>query len=188
MTKCAWSLTPSGLTAICLTIGNQRQYNVTNSFCSLRKLAPGSRATMAMVSGVHQDTNTPRHQLHSLINFTKTLRHHLITSPHLSYPTNRRVAACLDAQRAVELFSSGWARKRLMMSETTVTLREIRERLAYSQSALGALAEVAPRTILRIETAQVAPRPITRRRLARALNLEPWQILWPTEKVQEGAN
>jgi transcriptional regulator with XRE-family HTH domain len=56
-------------------------------------------------------------------------------------------------------------------------LRALRRRSAYSQAELAERAGVKRVTVARIETGQAQPRPRTVRKLAKALGVEPWQLL-----------
>ncbi len=56
------------------------------------------------------------------------------------------------------------------------TLRELRERNALSQRDLARLAGVAANTVLDVEKGRRRPRPSTRRKLAKALDVLPRDI------------
>ena len=56
------------------------------------------------------------------------------------------------------------------------TLRELRERNALSQRDLARLAGIAVNTVLDAERGRRRPRPSTRRKLAKALNVPPRDI------------
>ena len=56
-------------------------------------------------------------------------------------------------------------------------LRAARERALLTQAELGARAGVQPLTISRIETDKVEPRYSTIRRIAKALGVEPTELL-----------
>lgn len=56
------------------------------------------------------------------------------------------------------------------------TLRELREDRALAQRDLARLAGIAVSTIVDLENGRRAPRPSTRRKLARALKVRPNQI------------
>ena len=56
-------------------------------------------------------------------------------------------------------------------------LRALRERALLTQEELGARAGVQPLTISRIETDKVEPRYTTIRKLARALGMDPSELL-----------
>ena len=56
------------------------------------------------------------------------------------------------------------------------TLRELREREALSQRDLARLAGIAANTVLDVEKDRRRPRPSTRRKLAKALNVLPRDI------------
>jgi DNA-binding XRE family transcriptional regulator len=67
------------------------------------------------------------------------------------------------------------------MTPEPITLREARERLALSQEALGAIAGINRRTISRAELAQHVPKFATRRKIAKALHLQPMQLQGPSK-------
>ncbi|MCH7999847.1 MAG: helix-turn-helix transcriptional regulator [Chloroflexi bacterium] len=56
------------------------------------------------------------------------------------------------------------------------TLRELRERNALSQRDLARLAGISVNTVLDLEKSRRRPRPSTRRKLAKALNVAPHEI------------
>lgn len=64
-----------------------------------------------------------------------------------------------------------------MASSVSINLRSLRQRQAYSQAELAELAGVRKVTVARIELGRVNPRPRTIRKLAKALGVEPWQLL-----------
>lgn len=57
-----------------------------------------------------------------------------------------------------------------------MNLREIRDKLALSQRDLSSLSGVGAATIARIEQGKQKARPITRRKLAKALGVKPVDI------------
>lgn len=61
-------------------------------------------------------------------------------------------------------------------------LRAIRLRAALSQRDLAALAGMSPTTISDLENDLTEPRPSTIRRLAKALNVEPHQLMSRRER------
>ncbi len=56
------------------------------------------------------------------------------------------------------------------------TLRELRERNALAQRDLARLAGISVNTVLDLEKGRRRPRPSTRRKLAKALNVAPREI------------
>ena len=64
-----------------------------------------------------------------------------------------------------------------MEGSIAVNLRALRRRSAYSQAELAERAGVRQVTVARIELGQTQPRPRTIRKLAKALGVEPWQLL-----------
>jgi transcriptional regulator with XRE-family HTH domain len=60
-------------------------------------------------------------------------------------------------------------------------LRNIRERRALSQRELSALSGVSRMTIVRLEAGGEDPFPTTVRKLAQALNVDPAELMEPTE-------
>jgi DNA-binding XRE family transcriptional regulator len=69
-------------------------------------------------------------------------------------------------------------RRESAMSEATMTLRQARDYRALSQEDLGTAAQIAVWTIRQIERQRTYPRPSTRRKIAQALGLQPWEIAW----------
>ncbi len=59
---------------------------------------------------------------------------------------------------------------------TMQTLKQLRENLALGQRDLARLAGVAVSTIVDLENGRRYPRPSTRRKLARALQVQPREI------------
>ena len=64
-----------------------------------------------------------------------------------------------------------------MVSSVAANLRAMRQRRAYSQAELAELAGVRQVTVARIELGRAQPRPRTIRKLAKALGVEPWDLL-----------
>ena len=56
------------------------------------------------------------------------------------------------------------------------TLKELRDEKAFSQQDLARLAQVDETTIIDLEKGRRAPRPSTRRKLAKALRVKPKEI------------
>lgn len=64
-----------------------------------------------------------------------------------------------------------------------------RERKSYSQDTLALAADLSPKTIKRIEEQKVdKPRPVTIRRLAEALEIDPTKLSPPEELEEEQLN
>jgi transcriptional regulator with XRE-family HTH domain len=61
-------------------------------------------------------------------------------------------------------------------------LRAIRHRKALSQRDLAAAAGVTPATIARLESGEVDARHVTVRKLARALGVEPADLMEPLDR------
>jgi transcriptional regulator with XRE-family HTH domain len=59
------------------------------------------------------------------------------------------------------------------------SLRDLREKRALSLIDLSNLSKVSVGTIWRLEHQIGTPKPSTRRKLAKALGVEPWEIAWP---------
>lgn len=68
-----------------------------------------------------------------------------------------------------------------------MTLREWRERRALSLRELAAASGVSYREVVRIAGGRHRPRPSTRRKIAAALGVEPWQLIFPTDKADNAA-
>jgi transcriptional regulator with XRE-family HTH domain len=64
-----------------------------------------------------------------------------------------------------------------------VNLRELRERAALSQEELGKLAGISKNSVGQLERGEFNPRPVTVRRLAEALGVEPEEIWDPQEST-----
>jgi transcriptional regulator with XRE-family HTH domain len=59
----------------------------------------------------------------------------------------------------------------------TTRLRELRERASFSQMELSELSGVSRATIADLELGKRGARPRTRRKLAKALGVEPWELV-----------
>jgi transcriptional regulator with XRE-family HTH domain len=59
----------------------------------------------------------------------------------------------------------------------TTRLRELRERAAFSQMELSERSRVSRATIADLELGKRGARPKTRRKLAKALGVEPWELV-----------
>jgi transcriptional regulator with XRE-family HTH domain len=59
----------------------------------------------------------------------------------------------------------------------TKRLRELRERASFSQMELSELSGVSRATIADLELGKRGARPKTRRKLAKALGVEPWELV-----------
>jgi transcriptional regulator with XRE-family HTH domain len=59
----------------------------------------------------------------------------------------------------------------------TRRLRELRERVAFSQMELSERSGVSRATIADLELGKRGARPKTRRKLAEALGVEPWELV-----------
>jgi transcriptional regulator with XRE-family HTH domain len=59
----------------------------------------------------------------------------------------------------------------------TTRLRELRERAAFSQMELSERSGVSRATIADLELGKRGARPKTRRKLAKALVVEPWELV-----------
>jgi transcriptional regulator with XRE-family HTH domain len=68
------------------------------------------------------------------------------------------------------------------MIEKRRTMREWRDRRALSLRELAAASGVSYREVWRLEKGLHPPRPSTRRKIAAALGVEPWQIVFPHEQ------
>ena len=62
--------------------------------------------------------------------------------------------------------------------KSVMTLRQARDYRALSQEDLAAAAKCATWTIRAIEQQRSRPCPSTRRKIAAALEMQPWEILW----------
>ena len=60
-------------------------------------------------------------------------------------------------------------------------MREWRARRALSLRELAAASGLSYREVVLIENGRHCPRPSTRRKIAAALGVEPWQIVFPYE-------
>jgi transcriptional regulator with XRE-family HTH domain len=56
-------------------------------------------------------------------------------------------------------------------------LRELRERASYSQMELAERSGISRATIADLESGKRGARPKTRRKLAKALGVEPWELV-----------
>ncbi len=65
------------------------------------------------------------------------------------------------------------------------TLRDLREKRALSLIDLSNLSKVSVGTIWRLEHQMGKPKPSTRRKLAQALGVEPWEIAWPEGRSKD---
>ena len=63
----------------------------------------------------------------------------------------------------------------------TTRLRELRERAAFSQMELSERSGVSRATIADLELGKRGARPKTRRKLAKALGVEPWELVGDTQ-------
>ena len=63
----------------------------------------------------------------------------------------------------------------------TTRLRELRERASFSQMELSERSGVSRATIADLELGKRGARPKTRRKLARALGVEPWELIGDTQ-------
>jgi transcriptional regulator with XRE-family HTH domain len=59
----------------------------------------------------------------------------------------------------------------------TTRLRELEERASFSQMELSELSGVSRATIADLELGKRGARPRTRRKLAKALGVEPWELV-----------
>jgi transcriptional regulator with XRE-family HTH domain len=59
----------------------------------------------------------------------------------------------------------------------TKRLRELRERASFSQMELSELSGVSRATIADLELGKRGAQPRTRRKLAKALGVEPWELV-----------
>jgi transcriptional regulator with XRE-family HTH domain len=59
----------------------------------------------------------------------------------------------------------------------TTRLRELRERASFSQMELSEISGVSRATIADLELGKRRARPRTRRRLAKALGVDPWELV-----------
>ncbi len=59
----------------------------------------------------------------------------------------------------------------------TTRLRELRERASFSQMELSQRSGVSRATIADLELGKRGARPKTRRKLAKALGVEPWELV-----------
>jgi ribosome-binding protein aMBF1 (putative translation factor) len=64
------------------------------------------------------------------------------------------------------------------MSQTLMTLKTCRDWRCLSQEDLASAAQVNISTIREAEQQRTYPRPSTRRKIAAALGVQPWEIVW----------
>jgi transcriptional regulator with XRE-family HTH domain len=64
----------------------------------------------------------------------------------------------------------------------TTRLRELRERAAFSQMELSERSGVSRATIADLELGKRGARPKTRRKLAKALGVEPWELVGDAQR------
>ena len=68
----------------------------------------------------------------------------------------------------------------------TARLRELRERASFSQMELSELSGVSRATIADLELGKRGARPRTRRKLAKALGVEPWELVGDVKGGERG--
>jgi transcriptional regulator with XRE-family HTH domain len=68
----------------------------------------------------------------------------------------------------------------------TTHLRELRERASFSQMELSQISGVSRATIADLELGKRGARPRTRRRLAKALGVEPWELIGDVQGDDRG--
>jgi len=68
----------------------------------------------------------------------------------------------------------------------TTRLRELRERASFSQMELSEISGVSRATIADLELGKRGARPRTRRRLAKALGVEPWELVGDVQGDDRG--
>ena len=68
----------------------------------------------------------------------------------------------------------------------TARLRELRERASFSQMELSELSGVSRATIADLELGKRGARPRTRRKLAKALGVEPWELVGDVNGGEQG--
>lgn len=66
----------------------------------------------------------------------------------------------------------------ILMSQPGMNLRSVRDWRCLSQEDLASAAQVNVCTIREIEQQRAYPRPSTRRKIAAALGVQPWEIAW----------
>jgi transcriptional regulator with XRE-family HTH domain len=68
----------------------------------------------------------------------------------------------------------------------TTRLRELRERASFSQMELSEISGVSRATIADLELGKRGARPRTRRKLAKALGVEPWELVGDVQGDDRG--
>jgi transcriptional regulator with XRE-family HTH domain len=68
----------------------------------------------------------------------------------------------------------------------TRRLRELRERASFSQMELSEISGVSRATIADLELGKRGARPRTRRRLAKALGVDPWELVGDVQGDDRG--
>ena len=68
----------------------------------------------------------------------------------------------------------------------TTRLRELRERASFSQMELSEISGVSRATIADLELGKRGARPRTRRRLAKALGVDPWELVGDVQGDDRG--
>jgi transcriptional regulator with XRE-family HTH domain len=68
----------------------------------------------------------------------------------------------------------------------TRRLRELRERVSFSQMELSELSGVSRATIADLELGKRGAQPRTRRKLAKALGVEPWELVGDVQGDDQG--
>jgi transcriptional regulator with XRE-family HTH domain len=68
----------------------------------------------------------------------------------------------------------------------TKRLRELRERASFSQMELSEISGVSRATIADLELGKRGARPRTRRRLAKALGVDPWELVGDVQGDDRG--
>jgi HTH-type transcriptional regulator, competence development regulator len=68
----------------------------------------------------------------------------------------------------------------------TTRLRELRERASFSQMELSEISGVSRATIADLELGKRGAQPRTRRRLAKALGVDPWELVGDVQGDDRG--
>jgi transcriptional regulator with XRE-family HTH domain len=68
----------------------------------------------------------------------------------------------------------------------TKRLRELRERASFSQMELSEISGVSRATIADLELGKRGARPRTRRKLAKALRVDPWELVGDVQGDDRG--
>ena len=68
----------------------------------------------------------------------------------------------------------------------TTRLRELRERASFSQMELSEISGVSRATIADLELGKRGAQPRTRRRLAKALGVDPWELVGDVQGDDQG--